>query len=145
MKFENIITPELRLLESLQRGTDPLTQRNLQIMHENFVVPYSKYLKSQFTLMEAEMTADQIRQVFGHAERIASAGGDNKTLLGKGADAVAAGAKGAKDLAAKLVPQAVKDKCKKAYQQPTQGQLKDLNKRLHKLSQESKIHRLNKA
>lgn len=114
MKFDHIITPELRLLESLQRGADPLTHKNLQIMHENFVVPYSKYLKSQFTLMEAEMTADQIQQVFGHAERIASAGGDNKTLLGKGADAVAAGAKGAKDLAAKLVPQAVKDKFTKS-------------------------------
>jgi hypothetical protein len=143
MKFDHIITPELRLLESLQRGADPLTRKNLQIMHENFVVPYSKYLKSQFTLMEAEMTADQIQQVFGHAERIASAGGDNKTMLGKGADAAGAaagaigqgavaagkgaadlavkGAKGAKDLAAKLVPDAVKKKFEASLPAPDAG------------------------
>jgi len=125
MKLDSIITPELALLESLQRGTDPVTHKNLQIMHENFVVPYSRWLKSQYTLLEAEMTADQITQAFGYAEKIATAGGDNRSMLGKGADVVGAGAKGAadlavkgakgaKDLAAKLVPQAVKDKFTKS-------------------------------
>ena len=65
MKLDSIITPELTLLESLQKGTDPLTRKNLQIMHENFVVPYSKWLKGQYTLLEAEMTPDQITQAFG--------------------------------------------------------------------------------
>ena len=125
MKLDSIITPELALLESLQRGTDPLTRKNLQVMHENFVVPYSQWLKGQYTLLEAEMTADQITQAFGYAEKIATAGGDNRSMLGKGADVVGAGAKGAadlavkgakgaKDLAAKLVPQAVKDKFTKS-------------------------------
>jgi hypothetical protein len=125
MKLDSIMPPELALLESLQRGTDPLTHKNLQVMHENFVVPYSRWLKSQYTLLEAEMTADQITQAFGSAEKIATAGGDNRSMLGKGADVVGAGAKGAadlavkgakgtKDLAAKLVPQAVKDKFTKS-------------------------------
>lgn len=114
MKLDSITAPELALLESLQRGTDPLTRKNLQVMHENFVVPYSQWLKGQYTLLEAEMTADQITQAFGYAEKIATAGGDNRSMLGKGADVVGAGAKGAKDLAAKLVPQAVKDKFTKS-------------------------------
>ncbi len=37
-------------------------------------------------LIEASLTADQIQQVFGQVEKAATAGGSNRTLLGKAAD-----------------------------------------------------------
>ena len=93
------------LIESYIRNNDARTAAYMRVMNEGFVIPFNKNVSALGKLMEATMTADQIQQVFGHAERIASAGGDNKTLLGKGAGAVGAAAgavgQGAKDLAAK--------------------------------------------
>jgi len=45
-------------------------------------------------LIEATLTAQQIGQVFGEVEKTASAGGDNKTAIGKAAGAVGTAAKG---------------------------------------------------
>jgi hypothetical protein len=45
-------------------------------------------------LIEATLTAQQIEQLFGEVEKTASAGGNNKTALGKAAGAVGAAAKG---------------------------------------------------
>ena len=41
-------------------------------------------------LVEAQLTADQINQIFQYVQNIQTAGGDNRTLLGKGKDAASA-------------------------------------------------------
>ena len=41
-------------------------------------------------LMEAELSQDQIQQIFQHVQSIETAGGGNRTMIGKGKDAVSA-------------------------------------------------------
>jgi hypothetical protein len=100
----------------LTAGMDPKTAGYMQKVRENFTLPFIASLNNISTLMEAEMTADQVTQAFGYAEKIATAGGDNRSMLGKGADAAGAigagavdlakkGASGVKELANKLVAQ----------------------------------------
>jgi hypothetical protein len=60
--------PEMLLLE--QRVIDPFVSNVERIV------------------LEAELTADQIKQVFANVEQGATAAGDNRTAVGKGADAV---------------------------------------------------------
>lgn len=61
-------------------------------MNENFVVPYQEYLRTIVPAIkkinEAQLTADQINQIFSAAEQGATAAGGNRTMLGKGKDAV---------------------------------------------------------
>ena len=84
MKISSIHTKELSLLESTMAGTDPATRRYLRNMHENFVVPYVKYLNGINTrLTEAELTPDQINQLFGTVAQGAQASGGNSTMIGK--------------------------------------------------------------
>lgn len=59
-------------------------------------------LEEYTRLAEATLTADQIEAIFKGAEAQAMAGGDNKTLLGKGASAAAAAAKLPVDIAKKV-------------------------------------------
>jgi len=71
-----------RLFESLERGADQKTQRNLRVMYENFVVPTQRYLA------ELDMSQSQIQQAFTSAEQGAGAlPGGNRTMLGKLKDA----------------------------------------------------------
>jgi hypothetical protein len=85
----------------LTAGMDPKTLGHMQKVRENFTLPFIASLNNISTLMEAEMTADQVTQAFGYAEKIATAGGDNRSMLGKGADAAGAIGAGAVDLAKK--------------------------------------------
>ena len=79
MKISNIIT-------------ETAVRNNAKRMNENFVVPYNKYLKSIAPTIkkinEAQLTADQINQIFSAAEQGATAAGGNRTFIGKGKDAV---------------------------------------------------------
>jgi len=84
MKVSSIQTKELALLESMMSGSDRDTRRYLRNMHENFVVPYINYLnKVKTRLDEAELTSDQITQLFQQSAQGAQASGDNSTMLGK--------------------------------------------------------------
>ena len=107
---------ETKMYSRLTAGMDPKTAGYMQKVRENFTLPFIASLNNISTLMEAEMTADQVTQAFGYAEKIATAGGDNRSMLGKGADAAGAigagavdlakkGASGVKELANKLVAQ----------------------------------------
>jgi len=84
MKISSIHTKELSLLESTMSGTDRETRRYLRNMHENFVVPYVAYLNNMNQrLDEAELTPDQITQLFGAVSQGAQQAGGNETMLGK--------------------------------------------------------------
>lgn len=107
---------ETKMYSRLTAGMDPKTVGHMQKVRENFTLPFIASLNNISTLMEAEMTADQVTQAFGYAEKIATAGGDNRSMLGKGVDAAGAigagavdlakkGASGVKELANKLVAQ----------------------------------------
>ena len=107
---------ETKMYSRLTAGMDPKTVDHMQKVRENFTLPFIASLNNISTLMEAEMTADQVTQAFSYAEKIATAGGDNRSMLGKGADAAGAigagavdlakkGASGVKELANKLVAQ----------------------------------------
>jgi hypothetical protein len=85
----------------LTAGMDPTTVGHMQKVRENFTLPFIASLNNISTLMEAEMTAQQVQNAFGSAEKIATAGGDNRSMLGKGADAAGAVGAGAVDLAKK--------------------------------------------
>lgn len=84
MKLSSIQTKELVILEGLMAGSDKDTRRYLKNMHENFVVPYVDYLNGVGRrLDEAELTPDQITQLFGTVTQQAQAAGGNETSLGK--------------------------------------------------------------
>jgi hypothetical protein len=53
-------------------------------------------------IAEAQLTADQINQIFGYVEKIQSAGGGNRTLIGKGKDAASAVNQAWEDLKTKV-------------------------------------------
>jgi hypothetical protein len=53
-------------------------------------------------IAEAQLTQDQINQIFGYVEKIQTAGGDNRTMLGKGKDAASAVNKAWEDLKTKV-------------------------------------------
>jgi hypothetical protein len=76
--------PAYGLFENLRRGTDARTRADLTRMHENFVVPYNKYLTSiNQMLVEREMTAAEINQLFTGAAQGAQASGTNSTMIGR--------------------------------------------------------------
>ena len=53
-------------------------------------------------IVEAQLTADQINQIFQYAEKIQTAGGGNRTMLGKGKDAASAVSQAWEDLKTKV-------------------------------------------
>jgi len=70
MKY-NILTEN----SYLYQGLDLFEQRQIQ-----------KWERISIDLKESQLTADQIQQIFQQAEQVATTGGDNRTLLGKGKD-----------------------------------------------------------
>ncbi len=53
-------------------------------------------------IAEAQLTQDQINQIFGYVEKIQTAGGGNRTMLGKGKDAAGAVGKAWEELKTKV-------------------------------------------
>lgn len=92
---------ETKMYSRLTAGMDPKTAGYMQKVRENFTLPFIASINNINILTEAEMTAQQIQNAFGSAEKIATAGGDNRSMLGKGADAAGAVGAGAVDLAKK--------------------------------------------
>jgi hypothetical protein len=80
MKLQNILLEQHMarshsiLIESC-RGLDPAQTAVVQAIHREFR-----------PLIEASLTADQIKGLFGEVEKSATAAGGNRTMLGKGVD-----------------------------------------------------------
>jgi len=73
----------LELFENLGSNTDRLTQRYLKNMHENFVVPYIKYLSENVFLTEAELSQEQINRLVIVAAQATQAYLPNSTKVGR--------------------------------------------------------------
>lgn len=78
MKIENIVLKPKLITESWH---DP----QMILLEQKVVVPFVRDIERYIT--EAELTADQIKQIFGATEKAAIAGGGSRTLAGKGVDA----------------------------------------------------------
>jgi len=92
---------ENKMYARLVEGMDAKTVGHMQKVRENFTLPFIANINDINILSEAAMTAQQIQNAFGSAEKIATSGGDNRSMLGKGADAAGAVGAGAVDLAKK--------------------------------------------
>jgi hypothetical protein len=68
-------------------------------------------------LVEAQLTQDQIRQLFQQVEKGATAGGTNRTAIGKGKDVASAVAQAYKDLKAKAINSEPMQKADALYDQ----------------------------
>ena len=84
MKIATIRSKEFLILESLAYKNNSSTGRYLKNMHENFVIPYVTYL-SKFAkrLNEADLSADQVNQLFQSISQDIQSSGSNETMLGK--------------------------------------------------------------
>jgi hypothetical protein len=78
MKIENIVIRPKLITESWN-------DTRMMLIEEQIVVPFVRDIENY--VMEAQLTADQIKQIFASAEQASVAGGDNRTLVGKGVDA----------------------------------------------------------
>lgn len=88
MKLTEVTSYNLKSQQILNESWDMLTES--QRMHvgawEKNVWPLMEQLNKLF---EAELTADQIQQIFANAEKVSIEGGKNMTALGKGAKVTA--------------------------------------------------------
>jgi hypothetical protein len=78
MRIENIVLKPKLITESWH---DP----QMILLEQKVVVPFVRDIERYIT--EAELTSDQIKQIFGATEKAAVAGGGSRTLVGKGVDA----------------------------------------------------------
>ena len=83
-----------KLLDSMCEGLDAEQRRIVEGVYAS-AIPLMK----ETVVAEAAMTADQIAQLFGNAEKAATASGSNRTALGKGKDVTDAAGKMLKDAA----------------------------------------------
>lgn len=83
-----------KLLDSMCEGLDAEQRRIVEGVYAS-AIPLMK----ETVIAEAAMTADQIAQLFGNAEKAATASGSNRTALGKGKDVTDAAGKMLKDAA----------------------------------------------
>lgn len=84
MKISTLVEQRQNIFEDLGVGRDP----------------YFEYWNREIhpVLLEVALNPDQIQQLFAQAEKSVSAAGGNRTMLGKGADAVSAGTEKLRDL-----------------------------------------------
>ena len=83
MKISNLVEHRQGLFESLGVTKDPYFENWERNIHP--------------VLVEVALDPEKIKQLFAAAEKSATAAGGNRTMLGKGADAVGAGAEKLKD------------------------------------------------
>lgn len=86
MKIQNLYESDNRLFEMQVRRGWQLCESMTRDMtpHQRLIV---ENIYREFTpLIEASLTADQIKSLFGQIEQGSNAAGDNRTMLGKGAD-----------------------------------------------------------
>jgi hypothetical protein len=103
MKLQEVALYENRSHRILKEGWHDLTEWQKNYVND-FERQLTPLLNEMARLYEAELTAKQIDAIFKNAETVAMSSGTNRTALGKGGDAVAAGAKATADTA-KLVKQ----------------------------------------
>lgn len=111
MKLQEVTLYENRSHRVLKEGWHDLTEWQKNYVND-FERQLTPLLNEMARLYEAELTAQQIDAIFKNAETVAMSSGNNRTALGKGGDAVAAGAKATADTA-KLIKQKY-DEIKKA-------------------------------
>ena len=82
MKLQEVTLKEYKSAQLLNESWSMLTEQQQVYMGrwENTVWPL---LEQYMAVLEAELTADQIQQVFQNAEKISIEGGENMTALGK--------------------------------------------------------------
>ena len=104
-----------QIFESFSKNTDTETAQYMRTMHENFTLPFIAHIQSKSILTEAQLSAQQITDIFQQAEQGMAGLGANRSLLGKGADIasaagqdLAAAGKGAVNMAQKGA-QSIKD------------------------------------
>ena len=101
MKLNEITGPNSRTASILNEGYQDLNEAQIRYLgkFEKELWP----LVEQYTrLAEAELTKQQVLDIFGGAEQVAMDGGDNKTIAGKVGAGAAAAAKLPIDLAKKV-------------------------------------------
>jgi hypothetical protein len=77
MRIQSITTPRL----ITEGWNDP----GMLLLERQVIQPWVKDIERY--VVEAELTADQIKQIFGATEKAAVSGGGSRTLVGKGVDA----------------------------------------------------------
>jgi hypothetical protein len=101
MKLNELNTPNNRTSQILTEGYQDLTETQ-KIYLNRWERELWPLLEEYTKLAEAELTADQIQDIFKGAEERAMAGGNNKTIAGKVGSGVAAAAKLPVDIAKKV-------------------------------------------
>ena len=101
MKLYELNTPNNRTSQILTEGYQDLTETQ-KIYLNRWERELWPLLEEYTKLAEAELTADQIQDIFKGAEERAMAGGNNKTIAGKVGAGVAAAAKLPVDIAKKV-------------------------------------------
>lgn len=101
MKLNELNTPNNRTSQILTEGYQTLTETQ-KIYLNRWERELWPLLEEYTKLAEAELTADQIQDIFKGAEERAMASGDNKTVAGKVGAGVAAAAKLPVDVAKKI-------------------------------------------
>jgi len=101
MKLNELNTPNNRTSQILTEGYQTLTETQ-KIYLNRWERELWPLLEEYVRLAEAELTADQIQDIFKGAEERAMASGDNKTIAGKVGAGVAAAAKLPVDVAKKI-------------------------------------------
>jgi hypothetical protein len=91
-KDEPPIAEPISFTESIARPVNMLTEAKTFRLWES----------AGYKLVEAQLTADQINQIFQYVQNVQTAGGDNRTMLGKGKDAAGAVSKAWEDLKTKV-------------------------------------------
>jgi hypothetical protein len=86
MKIQSLLNEEALLIESHMAQSRKMLRESCDgLTHDQRVVVEGIYNELR-PLIEASLTADQIKQVFGAVEKQAVAGGGSRTLVGKGVD-----------------------------------------------------------
>ena len=101
MKLYELNTPNNRTSQILTEGYQDLTETQ-KIYLNRWERELWPLLEEYTKLAEAELTSDQIQDIFKGAEERAMAGGNNKTIAGKVGAGVAAAAKLPVDIAKKV-------------------------------------------
>ena len=101
MKLQEVTGYNSRTAQLLTEGYQDLTESQVLYLGK-FEKELWPLLEQYTKLAEAELTKDQINDIFQGAEQVAMDGGDNKTLAGKAGGAAAAAAKLPVDMAKKV-------------------------------------------
>ena len=101
MRLDEVTLYENKSHRILKEGYQDLTEAQ-KLYQSRFEKELFPLLEQYVKLAEAQLTADQIRDIFNGAEQVAMDSGDNKTIAGKVGAGAAAAAKLPVDMAKKI-------------------------------------------